>query len=163
MALVIKGSSSGQITVDVPAAAGTNTVTIPAATGELWIIPSGTRMAFQQTAAPTGWTKDTTSAINDSAIRLTTGTASTGGDVAFETAFADQNTSATTLSIAQIPSHTHTFSGYQVLGGGGLPQNSASATSLSSNTTGATGGGGSHVHSVDLNVKFYDFIIAEKD
>ena len=35
MALVIKGSSSGQVTVDVPAAAGTNTLTIPAATGEM--------------------------------------------------------------------------------------------------------------------------------
>ena len=35
MALVIKGSSSGQVTVDVPAAAGTNTVTIPAVTGNL--------------------------------------------------------------------------------------------------------------------------------
>ena len=33
MALVIKGSSSGQITVDVPAAAGTNTITVPAETG----------------------------------------------------------------------------------------------------------------------------------
>jgi hypothetical protein len=33
MALVIKGSSSGQVTVDVPAAAGTNTLTIPASTG----------------------------------------------------------------------------------------------------------------------------------
>ena len=33
MALVIKGSSSGQITVDVPAAAGTNTLTLPATTG----------------------------------------------------------------------------------------------------------------------------------
>ena len=35
MALVIKGSSSGQVTVDVPAAAGTNTITIPATTGSL--------------------------------------------------------------------------------------------------------------------------------
>ena len=33
MALVIKGSSSGQVTVDVPATAGTNTLTIPAETG----------------------------------------------------------------------------------------------------------------------------------
>tara|TARA_R100001377_G_scaffold74895_1_gene51267 strand:+ start:251 stop:892 length:642 start_codon:yes stop_codon:yes gene_type:complete len=33
MSLVIKGSSSGQVTVDVPAAAGTNTLTIPAETG----------------------------------------------------------------------------------------------------------------------------------
>ena len=35
MALVIKGSSSGQITVDVPASAGTNTLTLPASTGEI--------------------------------------------------------------------------------------------------------------------------------
>ena len=35
MALVIKGSSSGQITVDVPAAAGTNTLTVPAETGNV--------------------------------------------------------------------------------------------------------------------------------
>jgi hypothetical protein len=33
MSLVIKGSSSGQVTVDVPAAAGTNTLTLPAETG----------------------------------------------------------------------------------------------------------------------------------
>lgn len=35
MSLVIKGSSSGQVTVDVPAVAGTNTITIPATTGSL--------------------------------------------------------------------------------------------------------------------------------
>ena len=35
MPLVIKGSSSGQVTVDVPAAAGTNTLTFPAATGNI--------------------------------------------------------------------------------------------------------------------------------
>ena len=35
MALVIKGSSSGQVTIDVPAAAGTNTLTIPASTGTM--------------------------------------------------------------------------------------------------------------------------------
>ena len=32
MSLVIKGSSSGQVTIDVPAAAGTNTITLPAST-----------------------------------------------------------------------------------------------------------------------------------
>ena len=35
MALVIKGSSSGQITLDVPATAGTNTLTLPASSGEI--------------------------------------------------------------------------------------------------------------------------------
>ena len=43
MSLVIKGSSSGQVTIDVPAAAGTNTVTIPANTGN--IITSASEVA----------------------------------------------------------------------------------------------------------------------
>ena len=43
MALVIKGSSSGQITLDVPASAGTNTLTIPALTGTVGISAGGFR------------------------------------------------------------------------------------------------------------------------
>tara|TARA_R100001086_G_scaffold201969_1_gene118116 strand:+ start:55 stop:630 length:576 start_codon:yes stop_codon:yes gene_type:complete len=35
VALVIKGSSSGQVTVDVPASAGTNTLTLPAESGNI--------------------------------------------------------------------------------------------------------------------------------
>jgi hypothetical protein len=35
MGLVIKGSSSGQVTVDVPASAGTNTLTLPAESGNI--------------------------------------------------------------------------------------------------------------------------------
>ena len=42
MALVIKGSSSGQVTIDVPAAAGTNTITLPASTGTTVILSSWT-------------------------------------------------------------------------------------------------------------------------
>jgi fibronectin-binding autotransporter adhesin len=53
------------------------------------LIPSGTVMLFAQTAAPTGFTKNTTTGDN-SALRVTTGTASTGGSVAFTTAFASQ-------------------------------------------------------------------------
>jgi hypothetical protein len=53
---------------------------------------SGTKMLFVQTAAPTGWTKDTTN-NNNSAIRIVTGAASTGGTVAFTTAFASQGVS----------------------------------------------------------------------
>jgi hypothetical protein len=50
--------------------------------------PSGTLMLFQQTAAPTGWTKQTTH--NDKALRVVSGSASSGGTVAFSTAFASQ-------------------------------------------------------------------------
>lgn len=50
--------------------------------------PSGTRMAFQQTTVPTGWTKITDAAYNDAAIKLTTGSVGTGGSAAFSSAFA---------------------------------------------------------------------------
>lgn len=35
MPVALKGSTSGQVTLDVPAAAGTNTLTLPAATGNI--------------------------------------------------------------------------------------------------------------------------------
>jgi hypothetical protein len=46
-------------------------------------------MLFAQTSAPTGWTKNASTGDN-SALRVTTGTASTGGSVGFTTAFASQ-------------------------------------------------------------------------
>ncbi len=86
--------------------------------------PSGTVMLFLQTAAPTGWTKST--AHDNKALRVVSGTAGSGGSVAFTTAFASQavagtvaNTTAggsvsvsgtvggTTLTTSQIPSHNH--------------------------------------------------------
>jgi len=78
---------------------------------------SGTKMLFQQSTAPSGWTKDSTH--NDKALRVVTGTISTGGSTAFSTVFASKtpagtvttnisgNTGATTLSVNQIPSHYH--------------------------------------------------------
>lgn len=59
---------------------------------------SGTVMLFAQTAAPTGWTKDATN-YNNSAIRVVTGSAATGGSVDFTTAFASQ-TPAGTVSVS---------------------------------------------------------------
>lgn len=56
--------------------------------------PTGTRMLFGQTTAPTGWTKDTTN-FNNHALRVVTGTASTGGTVDFTTAFASQTPTGT--------------------------------------------------------------------
>jgi microcystin-dependent protein len=71
--------------------------------------PSGTKMVFQQTTAPVGWTKDTTH--DNKALRVVTGTAGSGGSVNFTTAFGSQNVGATTLTTAQIPVHSHSFSG----------------------------------------------------
>jgi microcystin-dependent protein len=80
--------------------------------------PSGTVMLFAQTAAPTGWTKLTTH--NDKALRVVSGTASSGGTTAFTSVFASRtptgtvsgtNTAGavgnTTLTLAQIPAHSH--------------------------------------------------------
>lgn len=67
--------------------------------------PSGTRMLFQQTTAPTGWTKDTTH--NNKALRVTSGTAGTGGSSAFNTVFGITATNNHTLTAAQMPSHSH--------------------------------------------------------
>lgn len=127
-------------------------------------IPAGTVMLFIQTAAPTGWTKST--AHDNKALRIVSGTASSGGSVAFTTAFANQAVTgsisvtvgagtlavgagtfavgATTLAESQMPSHTHSvptttnFSGSaQVLRRDGTNGNI---------NIGLTGGGGSHTH-----------------
>ena len=57
--LVIKGSSSGQVTIDVPAAAGTNTVTIPAETGSVLTNTAGKILQVVQSEIAT--TQNTTS------------------------------------------------------------------------------------------------------
>jgi len=148
---------------------------------------SGTVMMFGQTAAPTGWTKDTTN-YNNSSLRVVTGTASTGGSVDFTTAFASQTPSgtvsissvtgsagATTLSTPQIPSHNHSF---PFKGGPGDSQQGISGTGeFQTVTTSSTGGGGSHTHpfsfsagsgtfsgnAINLAVKYVDVIRATKD
>lgn len=49
-------------------------------------IATGTLMTFQQTTAPSGWTKQTTH--NNKALRVVSGTASSGGNQTFTAAFA---------------------------------------------------------------------------
>jgi len=123
----LKGSTSGTLTVSPVAVAGTNTLTLPAVTATVDAFPSGTVMLFVQTAAPTGWTKSV--AHNDKALRIVSGSASSGGSVAFTTAFASQavagTVGGTTLDSSQIPSHTH---------------------------TGTTDAGGDHTHSLNMVV-----------
>ncbi len=127
-------------------------------------------MLFAQTAAPTGWTKSTTH--NDKALRVVSGTASSGGSVAFTTAFASQAVAGTvgdtTLSTAQIPSHNHlagtNTAGLQTTKGGA----SRRAADAGGAVTSSTGGGGSHNHTftgtaINLAVQYVDVIIATKD
>jgi hypothetical protein len=149
------------------------------------LIPAGTVMIFGQTSAPTGFTKLTDQ--DNAALRVVSGTASTGGSVNFTTAFVSQtptgsisvNTSglsagATTLSTSQIPSHNH------LMGGSCGPDSIAKILDVAGVANGPstanTGGGGSHTHSIsgsatatftgtaiNLAVKYVDVIRATKD
>jgi hypothetical protein len=65
----------------LPAVSGANLTNIPG-------FVAGTLMLFQQTAAPTGWTKQTTH--NDKTLRVVSGTASSGGSTAFTSVFASK-------------------------------------------------------------------------
>lgn len=127
--------------------------------------PAGTRMSFQQTSAPTGWTKDTTAAINDSILRLVTGSVTSGGSTAFSTFNGQTAVGATTLAESQMPSHNHTLTVYNTSGVGGGPraQSAGNTNGPTTATTNSTGGGGSHNHSITTSIKYYDFIIASKD
>jgi len=128
---------------------------------------SGTVMLFAQTAAPTGWTKNTTTGDN-SALRVVTGTASTGGSVGFTTAFASQtptgsvaissvsgSAGATTLTTPQIPSHQHrvsplavgdVFSGPTAYGSNIFPSGPSPNPRTRNAFVEGAGGDGSHTH-----------------
>ena len=167
-------------------APGQGTVTSSAFASGASEFASGTVLLFQQTSAPTGWTKSTTH--NDKALRVVSGSASSGGSVAFTTAFASQAVSgsvgtsgATTLSSAQMPSHTHNLNApviWSTYSGGNPPTLFSGTTSAANSGTSTywnqpdnTGGGGSHTHpggsftgtAINLAVQYVDVIIATKD
>jgi len=125
---------------------------------------SGTRMTFNQTAAPTGWTKDITAGLNDSIMRIVTGTVGSGGSNAFTTFNNQTSTSAYTLSITDIPSHTHdtVIGPYGSSFGTGFNNSSGNGGSATF-TSSAKGGGGAHSHGLTHAIKYNDFIIATKD
>jgi hypothetical protein len=167
---------------------------------------AGTRLAFNQNSAPTGWTIVTDSAFNGAALRVVNAATSggqTGGSNEFTTVLnsaininvtgATNNatlsglTAATTLTIGQIPSHTHSITedytkeDNNFTAGGTYPLREGSSTVGSKTlTTTAAGGGQGHTHSLvglgehyhtgvsasgsfNLGVKYVNFIVCEKD
>lgn len=146
---------------------------------------SGTKMLFQQSTAPTGWTKDTTH--DDKALRVVTGTAGSGGTNAFSTldatAAGTVNTSVTgsiggtALSTSQLPNNWYHKPNTP---GGELSDNYANfnyqARHIDWPTYRIQGGGATHTHSLSLtatstftgtanglDVQYVDVIIATKD
>jgi hypothetical protein len=143
-----------------------------AATAPAWqtleAFPAGTVMLFQQTSAPTGWTKITTH--NNKALRVVSGSAGSGGATAFTSVFASRTPAGSvsgsvsgsnsgggvnghTLSTHEMPNHNHNFEpqvGINI--GSGLVGVTRVQAAAGGNGVGisggisATGGNGSHAH-----------------
>lgn len=131
----------------------------------------GTAMIFAQTAAPTFWTKSVTH--NDKALRVVSGTASSGGTKAFSTVFSASITNLAahthTGTVDSGGAHTHTYVTYSTLVGG-----SAGAGVWFNTGTGTTSSDGAHTHTFTsassgtgattaFDVSYVDVIIATKD
>lgn len=191
--LTLGGTLSGvslttQVTGTLPAANGGTGLNSPGSSGNVltsngsaWVsaptgFASGTVMFFGQTTAPTGWTK---LLVRDNyALRVVTGSVGNNdAGVDFTTAFASQGVSgtvgSTTLTTAQMPSHSHVqqiYTGSGKTAGGlssGLSTNNGTVISTTPSTA-SEGGGGSHDHSftgtaINLAVKYIDVIQASKD
>jgi hypothetical protein len=155
---------------DTMAVAGTLTSN---GTNKFDAFPAGTAMLFVQTAAPTGWTKSTTH--NDKALRVVSGTASSGGSTAFTTVFTTRSDvaahthsfSATTSSNGD---HTHGYNEPAYFLNRGTGGASTATSSVGSNTT----SNGAHTHTVsgttgstgsgmDFAVQYVDVTICTKD
>lgn len=129
---------------------------------------AGTRMLFVQTAAPTGWTKDTTH--NDKALRLVNGTVGTGGTVPFSTAFASKTvtgttdgtiaggTNSSTASTGTTNTTVPTGTLSSTVQGGSIGSTALAAAEMPSHVhtfswAGSSVGGGNHTH--QLTQPFY--------
>ncbi len=102
-------SSSGVLTNGVTAttqSASDNTTKVATtayvttAIGNADAFPSGTKMIFQQTSAPTGWTK-VTSSVDNKALRVVSGSAGSGGSNAFSNTFASRGINANSGNATQ--------------------------------------------------------------
>ena len=143
--------------------------------------PSGTKMLFAQSAAPTGWTHDTS--YNNRALKLVSDSSggSTGGSNTWSSVLNSSvstsggSVSNHTLTTSQMPSHNHSMQQRNAgLGCGsnipqaGIPGTFGCNNNSTSFSTNNTGGGSSHNHgftnpSFNLNLRYLNVIVATKD
>lgn len=163
----------------------------PAGFGALPAMAAGTAMLFVQTTPPTGWTKSVTH--NDKMLRIVSGTAGSGGTVAFSTVFGRTAADNFTLTATEFPAHTHDFSGTtgnasvshshtynrppsaqwgnstmdtglaDTVAGATSGAQSANHTHTFADTSDSIGSGGAHGHGLDMRVAYADAVIATKD
>lgn len=130
-------------------------------------IPTGTVMLFAQSSAPTGWT--VVNSISDYGMRIVTGTSglggSTFGSVVYSTVFGRSGTDAHTLTLSEIPSHTHPSipDAGTVTGTGNISTTGSPFTGSPTTTSGASGGGNGHSHNMDNRVLTLSMILATKN
>lgn len=132
--------------LDSAAAFGMKKATLAAVKTTNQEFVSGTRLAFVQLAAPTGWVID--AACNDQVLIAM---AAAGDAVAGSWTISGLSavTGSTALTAAQIPLHTHNFTSYQATGGGFLASNSVAASSVNNVTDGGNGLSGlGHTHTL---------------
>ena len=159
----------------------------------------GTRIPFENNAAPVGWTVVTDSAHNNAALRIVNAAVSgaqTGGSNTFNSVFntaivvsvqgntgqtaLSGATQSTTLSIGQIPAHSHDIPS-QPLGGSinGVTTRGDTVGNAGILDTSSVGGNQGHTHSLagssphlhtvsitdsfNLDVKYVNLIVCEKD
>lgn len=138
---------------------------------------SGTLMLFQQSSAPTGWTKQTTH--NNKTLRVVSGTAGSGGSVEFTGVFSSGlSAGATTLSSGMIPSHNHSSGTYFIWDMASPAFGVLDAANRSNcaaryegpnpysyrHYTSSTGDNLSHNHSLpSFDIQYVDLIIASKN
>lgn len=133
---------------------------------------SGNQILFRGAAVPSGWT---IAAQNDKALRIVSGTPSSGGSVAFTTVFnGTVITGSTTLTSAQsgVGAHTHPYTYSQMAYlGGGSPRLDGSgsanywnqAVSGTTSTAGAANASTGHTHPLSSNaVAYYDMNVIQK-
>ena len=108
--------------------------------------PSGTKMLFQQTSAPTGWTK-VTSGVNNKALRVVSGTAGSGGNIAFTTVFAARGITANAGNTTQ----GGNISVANTTAGGNVSISSVSTSGTVNSHTLSTNEMPSHYHNIHGN------------
>jgi len=129
-------------------------------------IDAGTKIIFNQTVSPTGWTKQVVH--NDKILRVVSGTAANGGSQAFSTVFgAGKTTQSHTLSTPQMPSHSHSYqraARSPSRGGTQQPNQKRPFNGFNGSfSTGNAGGSGGHTHNLNLDINYVDVIISQKD
>lgn len=130
-------------------------------------LPSGTRVVFYNASVPTGWMAISLSG-SDYTVRLVdngSGGAG-GGTLSFSTVFGRTGTDNTTLTLAQIPSHSHNYDDYAVAnagqgttGSGGISQAAAVPTTR---TSAAAGSGGAHNHGMDMRILYLSMVVGQR-